>query len=504
MDHQQSTISVLPTDILLLILSTLNVQGLASLSQTCRWMHELVSEFGWTAYARLHPRPSHSISNSRNIWTPREQVRYDYLTDRSWSKTDFVARPLSRTWGGKQSPNLAISNSRLIVAAGSTLFSYAFCGTPNNNPSITLEATLLLNEQHVRGRNITSITFLEDGGLDQTLLVAYQEQLVEVIHLVPVVQNGKHTLTFRRKHQPAFPRDDYIESFSASGQYLLSLSSNGTARLLSQAVRGSSSAASSSSTIELGERSWRCHLSADASTPFAAFGTSGKTPLTIYSVLPDRLSPTPHTILHAQKTTPTSTDSLPSLAVYGIARAPLASPMGSSPQILVSGWFDGQVRIYDLRSSNSVINGDSSSGPTFLKPVMSINDRWLQEPIYAVACGGGSAAHIAAGTARHSVVSFWDVRSPKTGWSVHAPGNDRSPVFSVILESSRFFGATESRPFVYDFGPNPTLETYPPLAAPAPPPTRGGDREGLKYKPGLVTYRVVKYHHASSGLPSEH
>jgi hypothetical protein len=39
----------------------------------------------------------------------------------------------------------------------------------------------------------------------------------------------------------------------------------------------------------------------------------------------------------------------------------------------------------------------------------------------------------------------------QSGWSVYAPGNDRSPVYTVILESSRLFGATESRPFVYDF-----------------------------------------------------
>lgn len=34
---------------------------------------------------------------------------------------------------------------------------------------------------------------------------------------------------------------------------------------------------------------------------------------------------------------------------------------------------------------------------------------------------------------------------------MHAPGNDRSPVFSVQLESSRLFGVTEMRGFVYDF-----------------------------------------------------
>jgi len=117
-------------------------------------------------------------------------------------------------------------------------------------------------------------------------------------------------------------------------------------------------------------------------------------------------------------------------------------------------------------------------------------DPWSFEPIYTVSCGGGSSSHIAAGSARHSVVSFWDVRSPKLGWSVHAPGNDPSPVYKIILESSRLFGATESRSFVYDFGPGVTEDTYPRL--------QEGIR-GLRPKKGSngVSFYVTKYYHSS-------
>jgi WD40 repeat protein len=179
-------------------------------------------------------------------------------------------------------------------------------------------------------------------------------------------------------------------------------------------------------------------------------------------------------ILHTEKTT--DPDNLLSSAVYGLTQAPLSSPWGSSPQVIASGWFDGRARIYDLRcatrsptpseftslslSSLSLSNDPAShssrpkytaTGTPLLTPVLVMADRWSTEPIYSLSSGGGSGAHLAAGTARHSVVSFWDVRAPKDGWSVHAPGNDRSPVFNVHLESSRLFGVTELRGFTYDF-----------------------------------------------------
>jgi len=179
-------------------------------------------------------------------------------------------------------------------------------------------------------------------------------------------------------------------------------------------------------------------------------------------------------------------------AVYGITRAPPSSPWGSSPQILVSGWYDGPVRCYDLRSSSRFASHPTTPmtqrDPAPLRPMLRLHDPWSYESTYSVSCGGGSGSFIAAGSARHSVVSFWDVRFPAAGWSVHAPHNDRSPVYQVILESSRLFAATESRPFVYDFGPGVTKETYPHLSP--------SQANRLRHKKGSsVDYYTTKYHH---------
>ena len=92
---------------------------------------------------------------------------------------------------------------------------------------------------------------------------------------------------------------------------------------------------------------------------------------------------------------------------------------------------------------------------------MTMADPWSYEAIYSLSSGGGTGMNIAAGSARHSVVAMWDVRSSMRGWSVHAPGDDPSPVYSLILDGSRCFGATERRAFVLDFGPGVGTETYP-------------------------------------------
>ena len=440
----------------------------------------------------------------------------------AWSRKQvdsFIARPLSRTWTGKLQPVMSISSSRLIVGAGSNIYSYSF-GSSNNSsasPPIISEGSVSLIDHRDQPRNITALTFVEDGGLDSTLDVAFQDGAIERVILTSV---GKELMTKERTKTILMPNNDFVESISCESNITLSLSSNGYVRL--------SNSSGDMSLIELKSRSWASQLCLQSSTPYAVFGTSSTTPLTIHELTEGQLSSNPTVILHTSKASggtvdlPLEVDKLPSSAVYGIARGPLNSPWGASPQIVVSGWYDGQVRCYDLRASCSRISSKSnpslSSSRSLLRPVLSLLDKWSYEPIYSVACGGGSAAHIAAGTARHSVVSFWDVRSPRTsGWSIHGPGNDPSPVYSVVLESSRFFGVTQSRPFVYDFvsnrqssddgltsnlnfvhslqGPGVSLDTYPPI-----PKVRGIDN--LKQKKGThhATYHVLGYSHNSSGL----
>ncbi len=386
-------------------------------------------------------------------WHARICARYDFIADVRWSKCDFIARPLSTKWIGKFQPILAVSSSRLVVGAGSNIYFYSF-GVPNNSsaPPVSYEGSASLLDRLDCPRNITALTFIEDGGLGRSLDIAFQDGSIERIYL-----STTPTTTITRHKLLPMPKNDFVESLCSQSELILALSSTGHARL-------STLSGKLTSTLDLNSRSWTCHLSISASTPYAAFGTASNTPLTIHPILDGgHLRSQPIAILHTVTSSQNSLipfEELGSAAVYGLSQGPLNSPWGSSPQILVSGWYDGQVRIYDLRSSPSFstprpLSSDNLSNciasVAVHRPVLSLVDRWSYEPIYSVASGGGSAAHVAAGTARHSVVSFWDIRQPTEGWSVHAPGNDSSPVYSVVMESSRFFGVTQSRPFVYDF-----------------------------------------------------
>lgn len=369
------------------------------------------------------------------------------------------------------------------------IYPYTF-GTADNGatPPIIKEDPYELSTTRFKRRDITAVSFLDDGGENSSLLVSFQSGGVEYVSLSPR-DDGNVDVPFHHlaSEVSQIHKGEVIESMAFENNVLLSLSSCGNATL--------TELSGASSLVCLQRRSWICHLSMAGSQPFTAFGSSSTTPLTVHSIRNDELSAVPTAILS------TTADYTSNSAVYGISQAPIASPWGSSPEIIVSGWYDGQVRCYDLRSPLRLFN--ASTNATRLAPVLSLADPWLYEPIYSVSCGGGASSFIAAGSARHSVVSFWDVRFPRAGWSIHAPGNDSSPVYSVILESSRLFGATQSRPFIYDFvsedysfmtsflyiskGPGTTVETYPALS----------HTEGLKSKrckgPGFY---VTKYAHS--------
>lgn len=375
--------------------------------------------------------------------------------------------------------------SRLIVAAGSTLYSYRFTSSSGNNdaPGIHFEASFKLTKCET-GRDITGITFVPDGGADRTLCIGFEDGALECISMPLPSKDPQEHVVIERPSINMFRFNDrtVVESVSSDGDSVISLSARGTAALID-----TSCASLTPQVIELQRRSWSGHLSMKSSTPYAAFGTSSVTPLVVHSITNYALSRAPSAILHPYAKHATENRSS---AVYGISGIPLSAPWGSSDHVLVSGWYDGLVRVHDLRSSSRLPGAHSSAGPAPLLPVLSLYDTWSFEPIYAVSCGGGSSSHVAAGSARHSVVAFWDVRSPSQGWSVHAPGNDSSPVYSIHLESSRLFGATQSRPFVYDFGPGVTHDTYPRV------PTLGGDDLKHKKRKNSVGYYVTKYYHS--------
>lgn len=504
------------TDVLMLIIEHLDLDDLLCLASTCGLLNHLVCpgtslvpplifssqvhDFGWSIFLRKNQRHSLALHSSRSRWSPFTHVRYNTLADRAWSRANFIARPLSRPWKGKLQPAIALSVSTLLVAAGRVLYSYAVQATSGASPSrIVFERsyTFMLGRSTVQP-DITSIAFLPDAGQDRTVFLGFEDSSVEQVCLPP--HQGPHSrqhIVIARAPQSALQHHgtNVVQSISCSSHTLLSLSQKGSVFLTNLA-----SDSPSLTSVNLGTKSWTSHLCMSSSSPYAVFGTTSPAPLSLYYIAPDGFSPIPSIVLQSPKNRPS--------AVYGITCAPPSSPLGPPEQIIVSGWYDGSVRIYDLRVSHhsqchSTLSTASSSSPPTLLPVLTLQDALSPEPIYTVSCGGGNASFVAAGTARYSVVAFWDVRQPLRGWSVYAPGNDSSPVYSIVLESSRLFGATQSRPFVYDFGPGVTGDTYPPIASVglnAVGGRRGITEDRLKLERNGIGYHVSKYSHRRTGI----
>ena len=269
---------------------------------------------------------------------------------------------------------------------------------------------------------------------------------------------------------------DSVLALSSKRDVLLGVSQNGVATV--------SGNAGSVETLNLKARAWTCHLSANHAT----FGLTSKTPLTVHTIQSSGISKQPTYILGP---TPQDTHSKP--AVFGLSGTP-PSAWGSD-QVLVSGWYDGSVNIHDLRASIRLRDPSFPSSAPHLIPVLTFVEPSV-EPIYCIATGGGSSNYIAAGLARHGMVAFWDIRGRKsTGWSVYAPGNDSSPVYSVVLESSRLFGVTQSRPFVYDFGPGVVEDTHPSF------PLGRAEARALKKQGDGPGYYVTTWRHSQLAYP---
>lgn len=448
-----------------------------------------LEEFRFVECRRSSPVGSSQSSSNLSCELISSHIRYNTIADRNWARLHFVARPLAQRWFSKLQPRLAINNSRLLLGAGNTIHSYGFIPSgPDLSPTVHLECTHTTGVLHPE-RDISALVSILDGGLDRTVFVGYVNGCLERITLPSQKEAAQYSghLDNSLRERYGFHDGSPVESLSSSGSHMLSLASCGTSALLPLA-----SGDPAPEMIDLGTQSWSCHLRMDASTPYAVFGTRSLNPLTVHSIHESHFSAQPSVYLASSNKSERPT------AVFALSSAPPACAWGASDQIIVSGWYDGNVRVFDLRSPVRTTTSTKSS----LLPAMTFCDPWSPEAIYSLACGGGSAAHITAGSARHSVLAFWDIRSPVKGWSIHAPGNDSSPVYSVVMDGSRVFGANESRGFVYDFGPGVTEDTYPHVELePNPNSRRGGrwrksiDETSKKTKREGPGFYVTQYKH---------
>lgn len=432
-----------------------------------------MEEFGWRAYAISNPVPSPSLIPAlrSSRWLTRDLLRYQTLAENAWRRRKFVARPLGPEWSSKLHPILSISPSRLVVAAGNTLFLYRFNPPTKHHseaPGITFERMVTFPRD--ARKDFSGVSFIPDGSEDRTLVVSFANGALGRVQVPRTSQSSRRGDFSVQAPIPTYIREDGrpIRSMSTVESTVLTMDSVGIASLYSL----SDPSPNLVSTVNVGMRSpatgWSTHLELQSSSGYAVLGTSSHTPLVVHPITGSGLFPSPQAILlPSKKGSPWITP----LSVYSICGATQTFPWTSpSNQIVIAGWYHGIITLHDLRCCTH--DGSSGEGPT-LDPALTLRDPMMLSPIYSVSNVG---ARIVAGSAQHSLIHLYDIRSPKLGFSIYLPEPQRgrsasSPVYSCLLEGTRLWAATESRAFVVDFGDGITERTFPALRERGP--TRG-------------------------------
>ena len=398
--------------------------------------------------------PISSVGSESLTW--RERARHAYQTNLHWASRKFIPRVLNTQWRSRYHSVLAMSPTTLAIGAGSTIYTYTL-----SQGGVREDFAIQVHRDSLPATDITGLAFLPNIGATRQMLITDMSGGVVRIRADNVATsspegppglsgpwNGKSAFvsqTARYDHP-----HEAIKALSTSGSMALTISATGLLSLFN-----ASTPWVQPSTYHSQKTGWTCLLQLEASTPFAATGLHSGA-----SIIPIRQSG--------------FNSSTPSLARLGGPKS--ACPVysisaflpGSSPDIITTGWYDGKVRVHDLRLASALSpplqSPSLSSTPPLLKPVLTLSDPWRSfDAIYSLSARGvpsssGTHSHhyITAGSAQHSVVAIWDVRSPCAGWSVYAPGGDRSPVYGLLTEGSRIWGTTQSRAFMLDFAEGST------------------------------------------------
>jgi WD40 repeat protein len=429
----------LPDDILFYILTLLPARSLARLSRTSHALHALITFHGWALYVRHHlaldPVTVSPLRDPRTSWARKAQ--FSVRVDRAWHTKDFKSIQLGPPWRHRCLPVVKLDRQagRVLVAVGTQLRIHEFdaWGVPLGHASRP-PPTINLGRSQVD--DITGIA-LVDRSPDE-LVLSHVSGLLERVRLDQSSPRG--FVPIARYSFSSRP----IHAIHSSAGLLASVSYSGTV-----ALHRIGSPWQTPATIDLPSRAWAVLLSPGAH--WLAVGHVGDQPISVYPLAQAArgIPGLPGDGRGARKLGGNRART----AVYALTTPLPSSPLFGSSSTLIAGCFDSCVRVYDLRLPPGSLSSSSSStsslsdepSPSFghsgggavrvQQPVLTFDDRWSEEAVYSVACGGGAGTSIAAGVARHGVVRIWDARAANRdeGVSIFSQGRDSSPVYSLDM-----------------------------------------------------------------------
>lgn len=426
----------LPDDIWNCVFSHIDTYAdLVQISLACKSLHELVESIGWRSFFtrsefRLLSDMTRGSHFSKELcW--REKVRLAVQPQRNFVSRTFKAHCLARH-RKDFTPVVKLDVNKVIVGTGNCLELRYFDKSADNNGDILFcherSWTLSRVSDHIvdiliptPGSDLIYIAFFFSG--------IFLYRLPEDI--------GRKPIQLLQMHEDATALE-YLNNVMS-----LSAPARNPEHFLVTYYDGSMTLFSTETHERLASYS---HFARPWCTTFLsknvfALGAGNDSPLSL------------HTIREG---------SIEQLYTIGQSRSPVYSMDTYTDKVIVSGWYDGKVRLYDLRVTTE-------------NAITSFADPLDDSAIYSVKTDGFK---LVAGAARHGRLRMWDLRyslsdeaigqsTPSTrldlvgqvipsktwvstGWSAFL-GTNRSPVYSLDMDHRIVIAATASELWAMNF-----------------------------------------------------
>ncbi|PWN90337.1 hypothetical protein FA10DRAFT_266827 [Acaromyces ingoldii] len=446
-------------DVLLLIFSHLDASSLASLSRTCRALHRVVEQHGWSTLIRGGTRRLSVVAapDSKSSNKSFSPAKHTVCVDCNWQKRRLIASqnglpppPASQSprKGGagltlapqhpsaRPMPLLLLTPSSLLLFTRSELRCWPASALSTSGP-IDLQGgrlSLLINPNGLDGAGGGSTAYWDISACAQLdrkgewIAIGRANGLMEVIHIDAELTTATRAATRKSRSAKNTPLNfvnlawlsDHahstgspIQSVHSDQRGLVAFGAkNGVIELYKVSFEdGAANRTRRAVRLllvdrwSIGKRPWSMWLGGAAgSSPatWLAVGTMGSEPLVVFPLdskthRPGR--PIGLTCAPGRK-----------VAVHALASSsPCAAPTGSGmtpidPKLLFAGCYDGILRVYDVPR---ILSSGADEGRS---PVYEFQDRFGPSAIFSLALGVGKGGRsVAAGVATHGVVKFFDV-----------------------------------------------------------------------------------------------
>lgn len=448
----------LPPEVLQHLLLFLTLPSLAILSQSNRFLHELVENFGFRIHAlgRLSYAPV-SSAHRHNKWKWSEKCHYGAQVEdrwRNWECEGTVLGGNQRSWS-KCMPVICLwpqsnGRGRIIIGRGVTLEIWEVDELGRSWSSL-IEWKFLGGDAKVKvmgSEEVTGIS-LVDGKLSEIVVSRVNGKVQRFQYEPARSQRGAARLVEKARYSPtrATPLSS-VTAIACKGSLLVSASTfrpkvarlvSGTKFLFPERsihkhaihIYSISAPWTAPSGISVPQKPWAVLLT---STNDLVVGSTGASSLSHY-----QLSETGEPLLDVRHFPGLSSRS----SIYSLCSPSALSSAFRPDSTVIAAYYDSAVRLFDLRSASTA-------------PVLELSDPGNDDPAYSVASGGPAGSYIVVGTARNSAIRIFDVRSGtfQSGSTAFAPGRDSSPVYGVGIEYGKIWGVTDQRAFAVDFEPN--------------------------------------------------